>query len=169
MSNKLIIRKLNNTFSRGKMLELTPGKAATAKVSLLADEIFDGLEFAQQYGFISSPPVDSEILAAFLGGNRDHGTILNAFKRDLIPDDLEEGDVCIYGKNGERIMIDATGNMLINNANVDIIIASDGAITISTTEAITLDTPSLSITGSVNIVGDLTVGGTINGEVFPPP
>jgi len=168
-TTKTLARKLNNALSRGKLLELKPGKVAKVKVNLLADEVYDGLEFPQNFGYVSYPPKDSEILAAFLGGNRDHGSVLNAFKRDLIPDDLEEGDMSLYGLTGARVMIDKLGNILLSNDEVIVTLGNDGSINILSTGDVLIDAPNINFTGDINITGNLVVSGTINGTTIEPP
>lgn len=153
MSIKLITRRISNIFARGKLLKLTPGKVPTAKVGLFANEIYDGLEFPQTFGFICYPPVNSEILAAFLGGNRDHGTILGIINRDLVPDTLEEGEVMLYHAFDASIKLDKDSKIIIKNANATVTVNTDGTITI--------DSPTVTFTG------DIVVDGTINGITIP--
>lgn len=156
MNIRQFARKINNMLSRGKLLELkTDSKVPLAKVGLMANEIYDGVEYPQQFGFKSYPPVDSEVITAHFGGNRSHATILNAFKRDLMPDDLESGEVSLYNGFHASVKLDKNSNVVIKNENITLTINNDGSIVI--------DATTISISGSLNIVGDLVVGGTING------
>lgn len=166
MNIKQLMRKINNFFARGKLLDmdLTP-KVPTAKVGLMADEVMDSLEFPQTYGFKSAPPKTdtAEVITAHFGGNRNHGTILKIFDRKLMPNDLNEGDVTLYGLHNERIMIDADGNILLNNANIAITLDNDGSMTLASNTTIKLDAPTVTIEGNLQINGDLVTTGTING------
>lgn len=158
MQVKTLLRKINNIFARGKLLSLDIStKVPRAKVGLLAKEIYENLEYAQDYGIKSLPPnkigegedevnYSVEALAAFLGGNRDHGTILRLFIRALVPDDLEPGEVVLYSVFGTMIKLNKDGEIVITNENVTFTIGD----------------------GKVTIDGDLEVTGTINGVTIPP-
>lgn len=156
MDIRYILRKINNMLSRGKLLELnTKTKIPTAKAGLFAQEIWDGIEYAQDYGMKSYPPINSQIITAHFGGNRNHATIVKAFDKDSIPDDeLEEGEVLYYSKFNATIKLDKDSNIVLKNESVTITISNeDGNVTI--------DAPLVTLTG------DLLVDGTINGIPIP--
>lgn len=158
MQVKTLLRKINNIFSRGKLLSLDISeKVPRGKVGLMAKEIYDGLEFPQDYGIKTLPPnkigdgedevnYAVEALTAFLGGNRDHGTILKLFIRAIVPNDLEPGEVVLYSVFGTKIKLNKDGEVVITNENVTFTIGD----------------------GKVSIDGDLEVTGTINGSPYPP-
>lgn len=153
MSIKLLMRKMNNFLSRGKLLDFdNTSKVPLLKVGLMANEIYDGLEFPQQFGIKSYPPKNCEVITAHFGGNRNHGTVLNAFDRNLMPDDLEEGETCLYNAFNARITLDKDSNIKLENENITITITAAGALTIG---------------GNVSITGNLVVSGTINGIHIP--
>lgn len=66
------------------------------KLKLLADELAEGVERFQDYGFTSYPLSDCEALPVFLGGNRDHGIVLCVNDRRYRPTDLSEGECAAY-------------------------------------------------------------------------
>jgi phage baseplate assembly protein V len=160
------ISRLNNVLCRGILNTVTTGKRPTAKVSLLDDETYDGIEFYQDFGFICRPPEDgtTELLVGFLGGQRDQGVVLKSFNRTksfkaLNNIDLEEGEVAFWNKvAGNYIHLKANGDMLIQHhvAGTFIKILNDGSITVSSTsQSITIDTPELSVTGNLTVDGDV--------------
>lgn len=181
---KKAITKINNTLCRGVLNSITSGNVPTANVSGFDAETIDGIEFAQEWGFISSPPVDgnTELLMAFIRGHRDHGTILKSFNRTysfkkLTGIDLIEGETVIYCKKANNyIYLKQDGTILINHHTgtklqfnddnsfeIDHAIAgtflkfnTDGSITISSTsKSITLDTPTVHMTGNLTVDKDI--------------
>jgi len=68
----------------------------TLQVSLLGDEVKDGVERIQQAGFTSVPLKDSEAVAVCVGGERDNMIIIATDSAETRPKGLSEGDVCIY-------------------------------------------------------------------------
>lgn len=155
-----LLRRLNNVIARGKLLKTTWGKITRLKVGLMAKEVYDGIEYPQNFGMASYPPADSQALVHFLAGNRDHGYVDKVFNPDLVPDDLEEGETVIYNAFNARITLDKNSNIIVTTGeNLTININADGTIVI--------DSPSVTFSGEVTVVGDLTVS-TINGVPVPP-
>lgn len=66
------------------------------QLKLLADEVATDVERFEEYGFSSYPLTDSQAIAAFINGNRDHGIVICVHDRRYRPQDLSEGDVAIY-------------------------------------------------------------------------
>jgi len=178
------LTRLNNVLCRGILDKVTTGKVPTAKRQLLADETYDAIEFAQDWGFISSPPDDgtTELIVAFLRGQRDQGTVLKSFNRtfslkngsniDLLP-----GETALYNKvSGNYFIFKADGSILlqhhtgtyfkINDDNSMLLqhhvsgsfikMNTDGTITLSSTsQSITIDSPQVTLTGNLTVDGDV--------------
>ena len=66
------------------------------QITVLDGEVITNMERFQEYGFETYPFSDSEILAIFLNGNRDHGIALCIHDRRYRPKDLSEGEVALY-------------------------------------------------------------------------
>lgn len=80
------------------ILKAIDNSQGTQKIQIiaLADEIISDMERFQEYGFETYPFVDSEVLAVFLNGNRDHGIALCIHDRRYRPTDLVEGEIVLY-------------------------------------------------------------------------
>ncbi len=167
------ISRLNNVLCRGILDSVTSGKRPTAKVSLLSSETYDGIEFNNDWGFICCPPQDgnTELLLAFIGGQRDQGSVLKSFNRAksfkaLNNIDLADGESAIYNKvAGNYIYLKANGEMLIkhNVSGTFIKILADGSITISATDqSVTIDAPEVTLTGNLTVNGDILDNSGIN-------
>ena len=87
------------------------GKTMRIQVTGLNGETISDIEKIDNYGFSSSPPVDgkTEVLIAFVNGNRDQGLAIHAHHRDSKPTDLNEGEVRIYDDNGFQITLTDAG------------------------------------------------------------
>lgn len=107
-------RLINNMLCRGSLQQVTIGATATAQIGLMANEVHANLEMPENWGFISSPPVGSELIVAFFGGNRDHGTILKAFDKNTAPQTLEPGESMMYNAvSGTKVLLDKDGQITI--------------------------------------------------------
>lgn len=113
---------VQNMLSRGSLNSITNGKTAKAQVQLMADETYDGIEYPQDYGFISSPPSGSQVITGHFAGDRDHATILKAFHTQYAPKVLASGEVALYHMSGSIILFKQDGSIDLtpNNGTVSI-------------------------------------------------
>lgn len=110
--SEMVTNRIRNMFARGEIKKVTKGKTSKAKVEFLDGEVFDGIEMPHQFGSQSNPPVGSEVIALFLGGNRDHGSIIATFtKAHTQQPDLEEGETAYFDKTGSKIVLKADGSI----------------------------------------------------------
>jgi phage gp45-like len=79
------------------------------QVKLLAGEVRDGLERVQQYGFSSVPPVGSEAVVIFVGGNRGHGVVIGTEARGQRHAGQAAGTVAVYDGAGHVIVLTPSG------------------------------------------------------------
>ncbi|TXH38778.1 MAG: phage baseplate assembly protein V [Rhodospirillaceae bacterium] len=68
----------------------------SVQVRLMADEAKGGLTHLQHYAFSSNPHPEAEGVAFFVGGNRDHGVVLNLDDRRYRPRNLKTGEAILY-------------------------------------------------------------------------
>lgn len=73
------------------------------KIDLLADETKEGVERFQNYGFTSYPKAGAEGLVLFVGGDRDHGIVVNVDDRRFRLKNLAEGEVALFTDEGDKI------------------------------------------------------------------
>jgi len=81
------------------------GGIQTVQAGLLADELKDGIERFQQYGFTSHPHSGAEAAIMFLGGNRDHGICIAVDDKRYRIKGLQGGEVAIYDDLGTKIVL----------------------------------------------------------------
>lgn len=72
------------------------GGLQTVQVKLLADEVRDGVERMQQYGFTSVPLPGAEGVMVSVGGSRDHGIVIAMDDRRYRIKGLQPGEVAVY-------------------------------------------------------------------------
>jgi phage baseplate assembly protein V len=156
---KSLESKINNTLSRGKLNSISNGKTATAQVGLMAEEVYDGVEYPQHFGFISHPPIGSEVITAHFGGNRSHATILAAFSKSHAPVNLAAGESAIYNAAGSIVHVKANGDIeMTTAAGASINVKNDGSIAVNASGS----SISVATNGHVNIDSSLV---TINGDL----
>jgi phage gp45-like len=111
------------------------------QVELLKDELRDGIEHMQNYGFTSHPK-GGDVAVAFVGGNREQGIVLVVDdRRYRIP--LLAGEVAIYDDQGNKV------ELLRDMVKVT-------AIT-----KVLVEAPNIQIIGNLDVQGNITSTGTI--------
>lgn len=98
------------------------GGIQLAKISLLKDEVRDDVERVQNFGFTSNPPEGSEIVAVFVGGNREHGFVIACDSRDDRLKDLASGESAMYtDTSGHLLALRSGGKFEIKNSTGELV------------------------------------------------
>lgn len=132
--------------------------AVTAQVEGLADEVRDGAEVFQQYGFRSMPLPGAEGIMLSLGGSRDHTVVL------CVDDRRYHATVLA---SGECVMEDHLGKAVHFKL--------DGSIEVTAATKVRVDAPLLESTGDIRDLCDgagITMAqmrATFNSHTHPDP
>ncbi len=110
----------------------------TVQTSLLKNELRDGLEHPENYGFTSHPKPGAECFALFFGGNRDHGIAIVVADRRFRVQTLAEGEVAIYDDLGQTVHLTRAG------------------LQVTSPTSVTVTAPSVRIEGDLEVTGDVT-------------
>ncbi|WP_350649539.1 phage baseplate assembly protein V [Pseudomonas sp. HY13-MNA-CIBAN-0226] len=129
-------------FSRGVLRGVTDsGPRQQVQVELFKDELRDGLEHMQNYGF-TSHPLGGDVAVAFLGGNREQGIVLVVDdRRYRIP--LQAGEVAIYDDQGNKIEL------------------LRGMVKVTAAQHVEVVSPTIKLVGNIEVIGDIVTTGTI--------
>lgn len=129
-------------FSRGVVRSVNDATGRQqVQVELLKDELRDGVEHMQNYGF-TSHPLGGDVAVAFLGGNREQGIVLVVDDRRYRLS-LQPGEVAIYDDQGNKIEL--LRDMLKVTAVAKVLI----------------EAPEVQIIGNLDIHGNVTTTGTL--------
>lgn len=100
--------------SRGKLEKLIiNGSKIIAEVSGLAGQKTTQIEYIQEYGFASLPPIGSSVLVGFVEDDPNNATILKVEHPGFRPE-LAAGEVAIYDNQGKLIKLKSGGDIEIN-------------------------------------------------------
>lgn len=107
-------------------------KMQTMQVTALADEIVDGAERFQQYGFTGHPHAGSEALILNVGGVRSHAVVIAVDDRRYRLH-LAAGEVAIYDDQGQQVKLMRSGIVIESHKgtthNGDLAINGDLTVT----------------------------------------
>ena len=85
------------------------GNVQTVQLRLSADETRDGTEVLQMFGFSSSMPAGSDVVAIFLGGDRSKGVVVATGHQGSRPKGQQSGETTLYNGHGMSIQLSAAG------------------------------------------------------------
>lgn len=135
-------------------------KLQICQASFLADELRDGVERMQEYGFTSVPLPGAEAISVFLGGNRDHGVIIACDDRRYRVKGLAGGEVCIYSDEGDKVHFKR--NNIVNIVTKNLVIDAETKVQINTplfevnaTALAKFNTPDVQATATITADGNI--------------
>jgi len=140
------VREIGNRvmmmFARGVLRSVNDSNGRQQlQVELLKDELRDGVERMQNYGF-TSHPTGGDVAFAAVGGNREQGIVLVVDdRRYRIP--LEAGEVAVYDDQGNKIEL------------------LRDMIKVTAVQHVEVEAPTIKIIGNLEVVGNITTTGTI--------
>lgn len=133
-----LARGLGNMLARGTVvLANAASKMQTLQVKLLSGEVKDGIEHFEAYGLTAHPKSGAEHITLFMGGDRSHGVTIMVADRRYRLAGLAEGEVALYDDLGQKVHLTRTGIVVHSTL-------------------ITLDAPTVHVTGNLNVDGNIT-------------
>lgn len=141
---------LTRLLARGTVvLAHSANKLQSLQMRLTAGEVNDDMEYFEPYGFTSNPLAGAEGIATFLGGDRSHGVVLVVADRRYRLKALAAGEVAIYTDEGDKIHFKRGRVIDIDTATLNIRACS----------GVTIDSPTLSMSGKIVSQGDQVAAG----------
>lgn len=141
---------LKNLLARGTVVLVNAAaKMQGMQVRLLANEVKDGMEHFEPYGFTSNPLAGADVLAAFFGGDRSHGVIICAGDRRFRLQNTLPGEVALYTDEGDKIHFKR--GRVIEIETMTLKVKADTAVE--------FDTPEIRTTGKIVSQGDQVAAG----------
>lgn len=67
--------------------------------------IIDKVPHVQEFGFTSSPPLESDALLGAPCGDRSQSLVIGTNHKESRPRDLTAGDSCLYSLRGQRVWL----------------------------------------------------------------
>lgn len=101
-----------------------------------------------EFGFSSGLPVGSDVVIAFLGGDRSSGVIIASNNQSYRQSGLNPGETVIYSQWGQLVRLTETG-ITIDAAGQPVDVINSTVATIEASEEIMAKTPVLKCTGDI--------------------
>ncbi|BBH44748.1 phage baseplate assembly protein V [Pseudomonas sp. KU43P] len=144
------MKPMRNFFARGVVALVDAGrKLQSLQMRLTADEVKDGMEHFEPYGFTSNPHPGAEGLAAFLGGDRSHGVVICVSDRRFRLQGMQSGEVALHTDEGD----------VLHFKRGRVIEVQTATFRVKADTAVEFDTPLISTTGRIVSDGDQIAAG----------
>ncbi|QZN97992.1 phage baseplate assembly protein V [Symbiopectobacterium purcellii] len=101
-----------------------------------------------EFGFSSGLPAGSDVLLAFLGGDRSNAVVIATNNQDYRHTGLNPGETVIYNQWGMHIKLTETG-IEVEAKNQPVVVNNATTVTVTASEKIRLETPELQVTGNI--------------------
>lgn len=144
------MKPMRNFLARGVVALVDAGRMLQSlQMRLTADEVKDGMEHFEPYGFTSNPHPGAEGLAAFLGGDRSHGVVICVSDRRFRLQGLQSGEVALHTDEGD----------VLHFKRGRVIEVQTATFRVKAETAVEFDTPLISTTGRIVSDGDQIAAG----------
>lgn len=121
--------RLRLLVGRGRTTQVDDSKGAQVhQVRMGADELRDGTPRVAEYGFVSNPPADTDVIVVFIAGDRSNGVIIGTNNQVVRMRGLATGEVAIHDDKGRFMLLGATGIHVQGNSD-PILAETTGPIT----------------------------------------
>lgn len=167
---KKLLSLLRGLLARGvvESVDDTP-MMRTVQAEFLPGDVREGLEHFEPYGFTSRVKQGAEAIGAFFNGDRSHGVVLvTADRRFRLH--VEEGEVAVFDDQEQKVVLARDGIVVETPKNLTATVGGNAIATVSGTTTlqsgeVTIDAPSVHITGTLSVDGLITgTGGmTVSG------
>lgn len=131
----------------------------TVQAEFLPGDVREGLEHFEPYGFTSRVKEGAEAIGAFFNGDRSHGIVLvTADRRFRLH--VEEGEVAVFDDKGQKVVLKRDGILVETPKNLTATVGGNAVATVKGTTtlksgAVTIDAPSVHITGTLSVDGHI--------------
>lgn len=135
----------------------------TVQAEFLPGDVREGLEHFEPYGFTSRVKEGAEAIGAFFNGDRSHGVVLvTADRRFRLH--VEEGEVAVFDDQGQKVVLKRDGILVETPKNLTATVGGNALATVSGTTTlksgdVTIDAPSVHITGTLSVDGHISGSG----------
>lgn len=125
------------------------GSVQVQQVKLGLDEIKDNVARLAEFGFTSMPPIGSDVVLLFIGGDRSNGAIVATGHQASRPKGLLSGEAMIYSQDGKSVYLTAAGGIIVEAKGQAVTVNNSTTVTINAATKIRMVTPVLEVTGDI--------------------
>jgi phage baseplate assembly protein V len=149
------------------------GNCQTHQTRMNNNEIRDNTPRLAEFGFSSNPPVGSDQLIIFLGGDRNNGVIVGTGHQQSRPKGLSEGETKIYSQDGKYIYLTASNGITIDANHQQVTVNNASTVTVNASSDVTVNcggNMTANVTGNSSVVatGTASITSAVSASITAP-
>ena len=126
-------------------------KMRTLQTEHVAGEVRDDIEHFEPYGFTSEPFAEAEAVTVSPWGDKDHTIAVVVADRRYRVTGLKDGEVCVHDDQGQKVYLTRSGIVISTEKPISV---TGSAVTVKA-DSITMDSPTVTCTGKMQVAGDI--------------
>lgn len=112
-------------------------------------ETIDNLRRIAEFGFTSVLPSGTDVVMAFIGGDRSNGVIVGSNHQPSRPRGLQPGETMIFSQDGKQVYLTASGGIIVKANGQPVEVDNATTVTINAATKIRAVTPRFECTGDI--------------------
>lgn len=133
-------RRLWNSLAHATITQVNDtGRVLRAQLQIGYGEIHDGKIVVQQYGFSSVPPIGSDAVVVFFGGDRSNGMVVATNDQATRPTGRKPGETSMFNHKGMNVFLSEDGitvdgkdkPLTVQASGATVIINDDGSVAVT--------------------------------------
>lgn len=141
------------------------GTSQACQVSINDFETIDSMPRPVQFGFTSNPPIGTQALLLFAGGDRSNGVIIGTNNLSDRMKNCDSGGAAMYSADGRYVYISSSG-ITINAGGLPVTVSDASELDVTATNSVTITSPTVKISGNLLVGGDITDTSGSNSETM---
>jgi phage baseplate assembly protein V len=125
------------------------GGVQMMQVKLNSLETRDNTPRVPEFGLTSNPPVGSDAIVVFMGGDRSNGVVLGTVHQASRPKGLAPGETMLYSQDGKYVYMTASGGIVVEAKGQSVTVNDATTVTINAATGVVMNTPMLSVSGDI--------------------
>ncbi len=113
-----------------------------------AMEVRDNTKRIAEFGFSSGLPANTDVVLAFLGGDRSNAIVIGSNHQQYRYHGLSPGEVVVYNQWGLHILMTESG-ITVEAKGQPITVNNASKVTVNASTEVLLNTPVLKVTGDI--------------------
>jgi phage baseplate assembly protein V len=84
-----------------------------------------------EFGITSNPPIDSDVIAVHVDGDRSAGAVLGTNHQSSRPKGLQSGETMLYSQDGKSVYLTSSGGIVVEAKGQPVVVNNASNVTVN--------------------------------------
>lgn len=142
-------RRVWNSLGFGSITAIDDsGPVQRAQLKLGYAEVRDRTPVMQLFGLSAFPPLPSDAVLVFIGGDRSNGVVIATNNQGSRPTGQSEGESTLYNAHGMSVYLSKSG-IVVNAGNQPVTVNNATTVTVNASGDVIFNCPLLKVSGDI--------------------